>query len=145
MKTKFNQYAVLMLLNCMFVLSLQAQQTTGVIANIVLDKAVSGNEFPIVTENKESASIRYDANDFKGVIRAIGDLQNDINSVTAQKPDLLTAESGKDYEIIIGTLGKNKWIDALVKSKKLDTKDLKGKWESFVITTIDNPQPGIKK
>ncbi len=126
-------------------ISLQAQQNTGIIANIVLDKAVSGNEFPILTENKQSASIRYDVNDFKGVIRAISDLQNDINSVTAQKPNLLTSESATDFEIVIGTLGKNKLIDALVKSKKLDTKDLNGKWESFVITTIENPQPGTKK
>jgi hypothetical protein len=144
MKLKIKQFFVLTLLNFLFVISSQAQQITGVIANIVVDKPVSGNEFPIVAENKDHASIRYDVNDFKGVLRAISDLQNDIHCVTTQKPDLLTSESAKNYEIIIGTLGKNKLIDALVKSKKLDTKDLKGKWESFVITTIDNPQPGTK-
>ncbi|MBP1676489.1 MAG: glycosyhydrolase [Bacteroidetes bacterium] len=128
-----------------FTLDLNGQQVTGLIPEVVIEKSQTGNDFPVVSIEKSVASIRYDASDFKGVIRAIGDLQNDINSVMALKPDLLTAESGKDYEIIIGTLGKNKWIDALVKSKKLDTKDLKGKWESFVITTIDNPQPGTKK
>jgi len=32
-----------------------------------------------------------------------------------------------------------------VKSKKLEVSDLIGKWESFVVSTIDTPQPGTKK
>ena len=135
----------LIILNVFFAFTIQAQQITGLTSEIIVEKPETGNDFPVVSVEKSAASLRYDANDYKGVIRAIGDLQNDINSVTAQKPNLFSTEATTDYEIVIGTLGKNKLIDALVKSKKLDTKDLKGKWESFVITTIPNPQPNAKK
>ena len=141
----FRCLVVLILLGTEFVFKLQAQQQSGLLPDIIVEKSVAGTEFPIVSIDQSTASIRYDANDYKGVIRAITDLQNDINSVTSQKPGLLTSESAKDYEIVIGTIGKSKWIDALVKNKKLDVRGLKGKWESFVITTIDNPQPGTKK
>jgi len=45
----------------------------------------------------------------------------------------------------VGTLGKNQWIDALVTQKKIDVKSLQGKWETFVIQTIENPFPHVKK
>lgn len=141
----FRGLIILLLLCTVFVFKLQAVQTSGLSLDMIVEKSVSGTEFPIVSIDKATASIRYDSNDYKGVTRAIFDLQNDINSVTSQKPGLLTSESAKEYEIIIGTIGKSKWIDTIIKSKKLDVKNLKGKWESFLITTIDNPQPGTKK
>jgi len=144
-KTYIRQISSLTMLNILFAFTAQAQQITGIVSNLIVEKSETGNDFPVVSVEKSVASLRYDANDYKGVIRAIGDLQNDINSVTAQKPNLLTSEPITDYEIVIGTLGKSKLIDGLVKGKKLDTKDLKGKWESFVITTIPNPQPNAKK
>jgi hypothetical protein len=122
-----------------------AQQTNGLQSNIIVAKMVNEADFPIVTTDRPVAPIRYDVNDFKGVIRAIGDLQNDMDSVTGIKPKLFTVEASAEYEIVIGTLGKSKLIDKLAAAKKLDVKDLKGKWESFVITTIPNPQPNAKK
>ena len=121
------------------------QQITGLASDIVSDKPESDMDFPVVSSQKASAAIRYDQADYKGVIRAIGDLQNDINSVTGVKPTLFTGENASEYEIVVGTLGKNKLIDKLVSSKKLDATDLKGKWESFVITIVPNPQPNTKK
>lgn len=115
-------------------------------ANIIVDSDGGKNAFfPIVSKEKAAASIRYDVSDFKGVIRAIGDLQNDINSVTGIRPKLLTKAVDESYEIIIGTLGSNKLIDNLALSGKLNIKDLKGKWESFVITTIDIPKKSGQK
>jgi len=102
-------------------------------------------DFPVVSTDHQSAPIRYDCNDHKGVIRAIGDLQNDIERVTGIKPALKTSEELASYEIVIGTLGNSKLIDQLVSTGKLDTKELKGKWESFVIKTISNPQPSAKQ
>ena len=119
-----------------------AQQTSGLPINIIVDKNVNASSFPIVGEGRIPASVCYDENDFKGVIRAIGDLRNDIDSVTGVKPPVTSFQSSGDYKIVIGTLGKSKLIDQLVASKKLDVKDLKGKWESFVIATIKDPKPG---
>jgi len=123
-----------------------AQQTTGLMANIVTENSEGINKaFPIVNTEKRAAPIRYDVADFKGAIRAIVDLQNDINSVTGIKPALLTNDVVQEYEIVIGTLGNSKLIDNLAKSGKLDSKDLKGKWESFVITTIDDSKKAGRK
>jgi hypothetical protein len=114
--------------------------------NIITENSEATNmAFPIVDKEKAATPIRYDVTDFKGVIRAIGDLQNDINSVTGIKPVLLTNNAVEGYEIVIGTLGNSKLIDNLAKSGKLSTKDLKGKWESFVITTIDDSKKAGQK
>ena len=65
--------------------------------------------------------------------------------MTGKKPGIVAAGVLAKNEIVIGTLGKSKVIDELVSSGKLDTKDLKEKWESFVIATIENPKPNVKK
>jgi hypothetical protein len=137
-----------LILFCLFFIVLylpvSAQQNSGLIPNIISGKLTTEADFPIVGTG-HSASVRYDINDYKGIIRAIGDLQNDIDSVTGFKPEILTTELSTEYEIVVGTVGKSKLIDQLIASKKLDAKDLKGKWESFVIVTIQNPKPGVKQ
>uniref|UniRef100_UPI00068889FB glycosyl hydrolase 115 family protein n=1 Tax=Chryseobacterium daeguense TaxID=412438 RepID=UPI00068889FB len=65
--------------------------------------------------------------------------------VTGKLPNLSTTEISGEFEIIIGTFGTNKLIDKLISSKKINAKDLKGKWESFVITTVENPKSKSKK
>ncbi|MFA9390361.1 MAG: glycosyl hydrolase 115 family protein [Prolixibacteraceae bacterium] len=122
-----------------------AQQNSGLFSDIISNIATSGADFPLVSHDKTAAVICYDANDYKGVIRTIFDLQQDIDNVTGVKPMLATTNSSADYEIIIGTLGHSKLIDNLVLSKQLDVNELKGKWESFTIATIENPLPGVKK
>ena len=122
-----------------------AQQPVCLVSNIISNTAERENDFPLVKVDKSVAAIRYDEADYKGVIRAITDLKNDIYSVTGAKPKLLTSEAFSDFEIIVGTIGKSKLVDQLVKSKKIDVSDLSGKWESFVVSTIDNPHPGTKK
>lgn len=133
------------LMNLMVIVPSVAQQTRGLFSNIISNTNENDSDFPLVSVDKSAANIRYDKADWEGVILAIGNLQNDINSVTGVKPELLTSEVSSEYEIIIGTLGKSKLINQLVKAKKLDVNNLTGKWESFVITTIDNPEPGTKK
>lgn len=122
-----------------------AQQTSGLTSNIITTQPESEADFPIVAEDRTPAPLRYDPDDFEGVIRAIGDLQSDIDTVTGVQPELVASGSSSDHEIIIGTLGKSKLIDRLVAQGKLDDKDLKGKWESFVITTVENPRPGVEQ
>jgi lysophospholipase L1-like esterase len=80
-------------------------------------------------------------NDWPGVRRAAGDLQADIERVTGQKPALGTAVSGAT--VIIGTLGRSEVIDGLVAAGKLDAAALRGRWEAFLIETVDRPMPGV--
>ena len=51
--------------------------------------------------------------------------------------------SAGKFAVIIGTLGKSPLIDGLVKSGKLNADAISGKWESFIITTVANPLPGV--
>ena len=110
--------------------------------DMVVESATPSNAFPVVAQGK-SAELWYDVDDYKGVVRAIGDLQSDIERVTECKPLICTKKTGCDQPIIIGTLGRSSLIDALVSSGKLNVSDLRGKWESFVIATVDKPAPGI--
>ena len=117
------------------------QAGLGLAENLVSETAQPG-AFPVAASGR-TASLWYDTNDYKGVIRAVGDLQADIEHVTGKKPLLSTGRPASEYPVIIGTLGKSEMIDSLVASGKLDAADLKGKWESFVITTVNKPAPGI--
>jgi hypothetical protein len=91
-------------------------------ANIITEDAGIENAFPIMAKDGMATPITYDTADYKGVLRAIGDLQNDIDSVSGVKPVLGTADATEQpYAIVIGTLGKNKRIDRLRASHALDT------------------------
>jgi hypothetical protein len=115
----------------------------GLPVDLVSEKASTGC-FPIVASGL-AAPICYDPNDYRGVIRAIGDLQADIERVTTRKPPLSAGIASSRCILIIGTSGRSSVVDGLISSGRLDARDLKGKWESFVITTIDKPLPGVDK
>ena len=76
------------------------------------------------------ATIGYSDQEPKAVQIAAANLQQDIASVMG-----FTPTKSNTPTILIGTVGCNKQIDQWVKQKVL--KDLKGKREKFVITTID--------
>ncbi len=107
----------------------------------LISETLQPDAFPLVTSSQQ-AGLCYDIAEDQGVIRAIGDLQADIERVTNAKPTMGPSNKGK-IQVIIGTLGRNKIIDSLVTSGKLDDSDLKGKRESFVITTMAQPSSGI--
>ncbi len=129
---KYHKYIKLLILFLFFAARIFAQQTSGITENIISDD----KGFPIVSKEGKVADLFYDPSENIAVIRAAKDLQTDIQKVTGKLPNLAT-ETSNEFEIIIGTVGTNKQIDQLISSKKINAKDLKGKWESFVITTID--------
>lgn len=101
--------------------------------------------FPVSTV-QESAQLVINSTDFPGVIRAFNDLQEDILKVTGKKPSLVQDKiAGAKNVIIAGTIGKSALIDDLVAKKLLDATELKGKWEKFIVKTIDNPMPGVER
>lgn len=81
--------------------------------------------------------------DHPGVIRAVRDLQADLERVTGRRPDLLHTPPGPEQPAVwIGTLGRSPTIDRLAAEGRLRAVDVAGQWESFVIEVIDEPQPG---
>ena len=119
-----------------------AGPSLGLQTDIISDQTMSGS-FPLLA-GKQSAPIYLDSSDWPGVLRAGADLQADVERVTGIKPVLATngAPTGK-LAVIIGTLGKSPLIDGLVKSGKINGDAISGKWESFIITTVANPLPGV--
>lgn len=77
------------------------------------------------------APIVYGENEYEGVKIAIANLQADMLRVIGHKPSANVGES-KEGAILIGTIGKNKEIDAL------GIQGLKGCREKYIITTINN-------
>lgn len=83
-----------------------------------------------------TAPVVVDPADFPGVRRAARDLGADLASVGAP-----SVAGSSRRPILVGTLGRSPMIDALVAAGKLDVSDLAGKWESFVVVTLDRPTP----
>lgn len=117
----------------------------GLDVTLIADRpAGSGECFPLVAQG-EAAPIWYAGDDYPGVRRAIGDLQADIERVTACRPAGGVDRPQRPDCVLIGTVGRNAALDALIAQGRLDARDLRGKWESFVITTIADPWPGTRR
>jgi hypothetical protein len=115
--------------------------TTGKEKPIVsFNRIVDG--FPLASEN-QTASIYVASEEEPGVVRATNDLREDIYRVNGHRP-ALTNTLNAEHLILVGTLGKNKLIDQLVQSGKLDVKTIQNTWENYLIQVIKNPFPGVK-
>ena len=92
------------------------------------------------------AVIYTDAKDHKVVGITAHMLADDVERVTGRRPQVTTAASVKNIpkgvSVAVGTVGSSRLIDELVRQKTIDVSAIKGKWESFVITTIERPKQG---
>ncbi len=89
--------------------------------------------------------ILTDPDDADVVATAIGCLVSDIKAVSKKTVvQYRTLPEGRN-PIIAGTIGSNKYIDALIKEGKLDVSEVKGKWEAYGIQVLDNPMDGVER
>ncbi len=103
----------------------------------------SPGSFPIVQGGK-AATIYVDSNDWPGVIRAAHDLQADIGRVTGRAAEIHHDPGGLGANaIIVGTIGRSPIITDLVRTGKIDTNQIAGKWESFFLQVVSKPLPGV--
>ena len=86
----------------------------------------------------KDAAICYEKTESQQVRRAIADLQADIKQVIGTAPAI-----SKKGKIIVGTYGKSNAIKKLIKQGVVKEADLKGKWESYVITVTDEKEPRL--
>jgi len=108
-----------------------------------LDSAYHPGDFSIVTRNV-AATLLVDSADFPGVVRATSDLQADIERVTNHTAAIAHDENNLGSNVIvIGTVGKSKIIDQLIRDHKIDVTAIAGKWESFLIRVVPKPVPGV--
>ncbi len=99
--------------------------------------------FPLV-ENRRAADICVSEKDYKGVAIAAKALAGDIELVTEMKPQLENKLNG-EYLVIAGTVGRNEWIDKLAEGGRIDASGIRGTWETYIIETVEQPFPGVKK
>ncbi len=95
-------------------------------------------------KSARAAPIYVDPTDHVGVLRAAADLQGDIEKVGSIRPVLNTSMLVSGAEVVIvGTIGKSALIDNMVTSGKLDVSGIKGKWEGYLVQTVEQPMPGV--
>ncbi|MDQ0638386.1 hypothetical protein QF042_001951 [Pedobacter sp. W3I1] len=135
-------FLVLLILFTFWVNHTKAQTSLGLEKQFIYDTRNNKEDVALI-EKGRAVNIFYDRNDYKGVVRAIGDLGQDFFSVSGIKPELKSVRPSEKIVILIGTLGKNKLIDQLISSGKLNKSTISGKWESFIISTIKNPFHGV--
>ncbi len=108
----------------------------------VHDKFATG-DFKLA-EGSQLAQVFVAPEDFKCVQIAGNLFTGDVEMVTGHKPVLVTDSAKLNAPaVLVGTLGKSPLIDKLVADGKLDAKQLVGQWESFIITTVAQPLPGV--
>ncbi|GAA5069182.1 glycosyl hydrolase 115 family protein [Lysobacter panacisoli] len=93
-------------------------------------------------DHGRTARVLTDEADYPGVLRAARDLQGDLSAVAGSdaKPD------GKSLSVVIaGTLGRSARIDRIVREKRIDTSEVAGRWEGYLLQVVERPEPGIDR
>ncbi|WP_324671203.1 glycosyl hydrolase 115 family protein [Hymenobacter sp. GOD-10R] len=119
-----------------------AQQNLA--APVTLTADHSPAVFPLVHQHS-AVSLYIDAQDAEVVRVAAEALAKDVNLVAGSAPALRAAtEPLTEYSVIIGTLGHSRLIDQLASRGQLDLKNLKGQWETFTLSVVEQPlgKPG---
>jgi hypothetical protein len=110
----------------------------------ILDRPASG-AFPLLAPDAV-ADLVVDPDDAPVVGLAAQGHADDLAAVSGRTAKV-RADGGAPGrpQVWIGTLGRNPAIDRLVADRRLDVRDLKGAWESFVIAVVDRPAPGVPR
>nr|OQO30743.1 hypothetical protein B0A51_02439 [Rachicladosporium sp. CCFEE 5018] len=124
-----------------------------------------------LSENGSSVQIYADQSDWPGVLRTADDLALDFGRVTGTNGSVTLLKDGaaptlnasmifnvtsrsnfaiegtgvKGGVIIAGTIGNSSIIDSLIAAGKIDVSAIKGTWEAYVSTVLDNPTEGVSR
>lgn len=108
---------------------------------IVTENLNSGG-FTLISQSKP-VSVIVAENDKKGVLIAVQNLQKDFERVCGKQAQLFNSPTSDTKQcIIVGSL-ESPYVKQLIKAKKLDEKELKGKVEKYIMTVVNNPLLGV--
>lgn len=102
------------------------------------------SDFELVNKGK-AAPVLIDPADSETVKTVAGHFCDDVKLVAGVKPEQISALGDSKTVILVGTIGKNKLIDQMIKSDQIDISEVKGQWEAFLITVVDQPFPNVEK
>lgn len=103
--------------------------------------ALTAEKFTLI-ENSRPVAILVDSAENSAVRIAAANLAADFGRVCGTDAALVTDAVGKTRVIIAGTYD-GPTLKNLVKSKRIDLAELKGKTEQYIITTVSAPMPGV--
>ena len=108
--------------------------------------------FPLITSmdaNPSPTPILIDPDNLKGVATAAENLSKDFGKVCGTDAMIVKASKADGASlperIIVAASSESPLIKDLYRKKKLNEADLKGKFEKYVMTTVENPYPGVKE
>lgn len=112
----------------------------------ISEQATASTDFPLYDGGK-SCEIYVDPEDFEVVKKTATLFAEDLGRVTGKNGHVTIGDKpGKGKNIVImGTLGHNRFIDELVKQKRLDVSAIKHGWEQYTLKTIERPAKGIDR
>ena len=117
----------------------------GVAQNVFVSPQKKPGSFTLFSSGT-TAPVYTSSSDFPGVLRALKNLKADIGLVSGTEPSLIADQNPLEREVLIaGTVGMNTLIDQLIQNKKIDVSPIRGKWEDFLIQTVDNPFPNVDR
>ncbi len=100
----------------------------------------------VLAANGHPATLVVSDQDWPGVVRAVGDLGQDVGRVTGHEAPVVKSDAPEgDDLVLIGTIGKSPLIDLLIKRHKLDVSGIAGQWEAAVTTVVDHPMKGVRR
>lgn len=114
-------------------------------SKLIVVNTYTNNAFPLV-KAKQAADIYIDVADAEVVHIAAECFSKDIKTVTGVAAAIHN-DGAKPlaYAVIAGTIGHSKLIDQLISDHKISPTQVKGKWETFSISVVDNPFAGVKQ
>ncbi len=127
-----NKKIFLLITACMLVVNAFSQ--------IQISNEAIKNSFPLVCQG-EATSI-YVSPDEDLAVKKVADIfMQDLENVTRVKGKVKYSNTFKDKRaIVLATIGKNKWVDKLIKSKRIDVSSIKNGWEQYMIVVLDKVQ-----
>ncbi|MDE5839912.1 MAG: glycosyl hydrolase 115 family protein [Muribaculaceae bacterium] len=107
--------------------------------------------FPLISngEGKPTPTdVLIDPTDLPGIETAATNLTDDFNKVCGTTPRLIKGRHTGEalpQRLIVAASCESPLIKELFKSKKINEKDLKGKYEKYIMQTVKNPYPGVEE
>ena len=91
-----------------------------------------------------AATLYVDPADDPGVLHAARELQADIRHASGALAALQTSKQPPRGDVVlIGTIGRSRVIDSLIRNGTIDVSSIRGRWESTLTQVVDHPLPGI--
>jgi hypothetical protein len=134
----------LLLSLCLLVLGiLPADAVAAHSAKLTVETRFTSDAFPLV-HNGKGATIVFDRSEAPVVKTVAEAFDRDVALVTGTHPGICGSdEKLPKLAIFIGTVDGSRYIKEIVQAGRLPANRLAGKWETFLITVVDQPLEGV--